>query len=182
MVTRSRSGMTLLEVAVSAVVLGAVLTTVAQVIQWSAAEHRAAQRKRCALEAATTVLDRFTVRGWSAITAENAAAIRLPAEAGRFLVDPRLFVTVAEEKEQIGPPGRRSQAGSLPHKQQAGSLPHKQQAGSLSDDVRAEGNGSPPAKRISVEVTWAHCAGGQNEHVRLATWVFRRGPVKGMDK
>ncbi len=142
--------MTLLEVAVSAVVLGAVLTTVAQVIQWSAAEHRAAQRKRCALEAATTVLDRFTVRGWSAITAENAAAIRLPAEAGRFLVDPRLFVTVAEEKEQIGPPGRRSQAGSLPHKQQAGSL---------SDDVRAEGNGSPPAKRISVEVTWAHCAG-----------------------
>jgi prepilin-type N-terminal cleavage/methylation domain-containing protein len=139
MVTKARAGFTLLEIAVSLVVLGVVLTTVAHVIQWSAAEHRLIQRKRCALEAATTVLDCLTVRDWSAITSERAAAIHLPPETTRFLTDPHLKVSVAEEKEQQG----------------------------LS------------AKRVSVEITWANSAGGTNEQVRLSTWVFARGPLKG---
>ena len=87
MVTKSRAGFTLLEIAASLVVLGVVLTTVAQVIRWSAAEHRAIQRKRGALEAAATVLDCLTVRDWAAITNDSAAAIHLPAETTRLLVD-----------------------------------------------------------------------------------------------
>jgi prepilin-type N-terminal cleavage/methylation domain-containing protein len=139
MVTKARAGFTLLEIAVSLVVLGVVLTTVAQVTQWSAAEHRSIQRKRCALEAATTVLDCLTVRDWSAITSESAAAIHLPPETTRFLADPHLEVSVAKEKEPRG----------------------------LS------------AKRVSVEITWANAAGRANERVRLSTWVFARGPLKG---
>ena len=107
MVTRARAGFTLLEIAVSLVVLGVVLTTVAQVIRWSAAEHRAIQRKRCALEAATTVLDCLSVRDWSAITSESAAAIHLPPETTRFLVDPHLQVSVVEEKQEKDLPGKR---------------------------------------------------------------------------
>jgi hypothetical protein len=145
----------LLEVAVSVVVLGAVLATVAQVIQWSAAEHRAAQRKRSALEAATTVLDRLTVRDWSAITAENGAAIRLPAETMQFLIDPRLVVTIAEEKEESPGTGGR-QVGGLPH------------------NAPAEVRDPPRAKKVSVEVSWANRPGGHSEHVRLSTWVFQR--------
>jgi prepilin-type N-terminal cleavage/methylation domain-containing protein len=139
MVTRARAGFTLLEIAVSLVVLGVVLTTVAQVIGWSAAEHRAIQRKRCALEAATTVLDCLSVRDWSAITSESAAAIHLPPETTRLLADPHLQVSVVEEKEQQGLPG----------------------------------------KRVSVEITWANAAGRAKEQVRLSTWVFARGPLKG---
>jgi len=144
----------LLEAAVSVVVLGAVLATAAQVIQWSAAEHRAAQRKRCALEAATTVLDRLTVLDWSAITSESAAAIRLPAETGQFLINPRLTVAIAEEKEQ--PPATSRMPGN----------------------AAAEVKDAPPAKKISVEVSWANRPGGRSEHVRLSTWVFQRGPAK----
>lgn len=153
MVTRTRAGLTLLEVAVSAAVLGVILTTVAQVIQWSAAEHRAAQRKRCALESATTVLDRLTVRDWSAITPESAAAIPLPAEAVQWLVAPHLVVTVAEETQRPGPLKNGTPASAKRE--------------------------SPPAKRITVELSWANRAGGPNEHVRLSTWVFRRGLANG---
>ncbi len=105
--TKSRAGFTLLEIAASLVVLGVVLTTVAQVIRWSAAEHRAIQRKRWALEAAATVLDCLTVRDWAAITNDSAAAIHLPPETTRLLVDPRLDVLVVEEKEQQGLPRKR---------------------------------------------------------------------------
>ena len=74
---KSRNGFTLIEAAVSIAVLGVVSTTVVEVIQWSAAQHRQAERKRCALEAATTILDEFTLRDWSAMTQENAAKMRL---------------------------------------------------------------------------------------------------------
>ncbi len=140
MVTKSRAGFTLIEIAASLVVLGVVLTTVAQVIRWSAAEHHAIQRKRCALEAATTVLDCLTARDWAAITNDSAAAIHLPPDTTRLLVDPRLDVSVVEEKQE--------------------------------KDL--------PSKRVSVEITWTNAAGGgAKEHVRLSTWVFARGTLKG---
>src|SRR5579864_4441320 len=65
-----RRGLTLIEIAVSVAVLGVGLTTAVEVIQWSAAEHRAAEKKCCAVEAATTVLDRLTVAEWSTVTQE----------------------------------------------------------------------------------------------------------------
>ncbi len=161
--TRNRAGLTLIEVAVSAAVLGTVLTTVAQVIQWSASEHRAAQRKRCALEAATAVLDQFTVRGWSEITPKAAAAIRLPADTTGFLLDPRLVVTVSEARKQIEGGGDR-----------------KHVENSL-DNVSAPID-SLPSKKIVVDVIWANGSGGRDERVQLSTWVFPREPTSGLTK
>ncbi|HEV8002727.1 MAG TPA: hypothetical protein VGP63_22770 [Planctomycetaceae bacterium] len=86
--------------AVSVLVLGAVVTTAAQLVQWSVALHQVALKKRCALEAATTVQDRMSARPWSAISGESAKDASLPAEVKEFLVDPRLTVGVAEDKEQ----------------------------------------------------------------------------------
>jgi Tfp pilus assembly protein PilV len=154
--TRQRSGLTLIEVAVSAVVLGVVLTTVVQIIQWSAAEHRAAQRKRCALEAATSVLDQISVHNWDAITPKSAAAFRLPPDVARALLDPQLVVTVDEEKESAATTAKTKPADSLSH-----------------DSAALRG------KRIAVEVTWTNRPGGKKEHVRLSTWVFRQ--VGGTD-
>jgi len=92
-----RRGISLLEVAVAAVVLGAILTLAAQVVRWSAAEQRVALKRRAALEAATTVLDQMTVREWTAITPQAAASMRLSPETTEFLLDPRLAVTVTNE-------------------------------------------------------------------------------------
>jgi hypothetical protein len=97
-VRTARRGTTIFEVAVSVVVLGAVVTTAAQLVQWSVALHEVALKKRCALEAATTVLDRLSARPWEAITAESAQTTSLPAEVKEFLVDPQVTVSVAEEK------------------------------------------------------------------------------------
>lgn len=92
-----RRGISLLEVAVAAVVLGAILTLAAQVVRWSAAEQRVALKRRAALEAASTVLDQITTREWSSITPQAAASIRLSAETTEFLHDPRLAVSVTNE-------------------------------------------------------------------------------------
>jgi len=101
-----RRGMTIFEVAVSAVVLGAVVTTAAQLVQWSVTLHQVALKKRCALEAATTVLDRLSARPWSALTPEWAKDTSLPAEVKDFLVDPRITASVAEEKSD-SPAGKK---------------------------------------------------------------------------
>jgi prepilin-type N-terminal cleavage/methylation domain-containing protein len=103
MVTQTKNGLTLIEVAISVLVLGVVSTTVVEVIQWSALQHRAAERKRCALEIATAILDEFTVRDWSAITAENAAKITLPVEAAQSLADSHLLLQVNQDKEKLNP-------------------------------------------------------------------------------
>jgi hypothetical protein len=92
--------MTIFEVAVSAVVLGAVVTTAAQLVQWSVTLHQVALKRRCALEAATSVLDRISARPWSAITADSVKNVSLPAESKEFLVDARLSVAVSQEGEQ----------------------------------------------------------------------------------
>jgi Tfp pilus assembly protein PilV len=99
MTRHPRRGMTIIEVAVSFVVLGAVVTTAAQLVQWSAASHQVALKKRCALEAATTVLDQLSARKWASITSESAKHVSLPAEVKEFLVDPRLNVTVADAND-----------------------------------------------------------------------------------
>jgi hypothetical protein len=97
--------MTLFEVAVSAVLLGAAVTTAAQLVVWSVRLHQAALKKRCALEAATSVLDRVSARPWSEITPESAKHESLPPEASEFLTDARLNVLVAEEADR--PPGKQ---------------------------------------------------------------------------
>jgi Tfp pilus assembly protein PilV len=92
-----RRGITILEVAVSAMLLGVVITTAAQLVQWSVALHQAALKRRCALEAATTVLDRITCRDWSAINPQMMKDTSLPPETKEFLVSPQLSVTVTDE-------------------------------------------------------------------------------------
>jgi len=95
-----RCGTTIFEVAVSAVVLGAVVTTAAQLVQWSVRLHQAALKKRCALEAATSVLDRISAREWAAITPQSAKDASLPPEVKEFLGDARLTITVTDESSQ----------------------------------------------------------------------------------
>jgi hypothetical protein len=95
--TQMRRGISLLEAAVSIVVLGAALMTTAQILRWTALQERSTERRRCALEAATAVLDRFTLEPWEAITPSQAATLSLPRETAQSLGESRLIVKVAEE-------------------------------------------------------------------------------------
>jgi Tfp pilus assembly protein PilV len=97
--TRSgeRRGITVLEVAASAMLLGVVVTTAAQLVQWSVALHQAALKRRGALEAATSVLDRITSRDWSAINSQTVKDTPLPPETKEFLGNPQLSATVSDE-------------------------------------------------------------------------------------
>ncbi len=83
---------------VATAVLGVVVTTSALLVQWSASLHRVAIKKRCALEAATTLLDRINARPWSSITARSVQNLQLPGETKRFLGDPRLAVAVTDQE------------------------------------------------------------------------------------
>ena len=71
-----------------------------ELVQWSVTLHQVALKKRCALEAATSVLDRISARPWSAITADSVKNVSLPPEAKEFLADGRLSATVSDEAEQ----------------------------------------------------------------------------------
>jgi hypothetical protein len=66
-------------------------------IEVAVAQHRGAQRKRCALEAASAVLDSLSAREWNAVTQQTASNMHLEPETLEFLIDPRLMVTVVEE-------------------------------------------------------------------------------------
>jgi hypothetical protein len=87
--------------------LGVVVTTAAQVVQWSAGLHQAALKRRCALEAATSVLDRITLRDWSAVTSQMVKDTPLPPETKEFLGNPQLSVTVSDESgAENSPPNK----------------------------------------------------------------------------
>jgi hypothetical protein len=128
-----RRAFTIFEVMAATAVLGVVVTTSALLVQWSASLHRVAIKKRCALEAATTLLDRINARPWSSITSQSVQDLQLPAEAKRFLGDPRLAVAVTDQP------------------------------------------GSPPGKKISIEVSWTERAGQRPQQVKLTSWVFEPG-------
>jgi Tfp pilus assembly protein PilV len=144
-----RRGISVLEVAVSAMLLGVVVTTAAQLVQWSVALHQAALKRRCALEAATRVLDRMTSRDWSAINSQTVKDTPLPPETKEFLGSPQLIAIVTDESTTDKP----ATTGPSPNQSE-----------------RFRG------KRISVEISWGQR--DDNHKVQLTTWVFEPGNVR----
>jgi prepilin-type N-terminal cleavage/methylation domain-containing protein len=117
-----RRGFTIFEMMAATAVLGVVVTTSALLVQWSASLHRVATKKRCALEAATTMLDRINARPWPSITAQSVQDLQLPAEAKRFLGDPRLAVAVTD---QAGPPRGKKISVAVSWTERAGQRPQE---------------------------------------------------------
>jgi Tfp pilus assembly protein PilV len=146
-----RRGITVLEVAASAMLLGVVVTTAAQLVQWSVALHQAALKRRCALEAATTVLDRITSRDWSAINSQTVKDTPLPPETKEFLGSPLLSATVTDESTTDKAATNRSAPNA------AGRL---------------------RSNKVSVEISWGQRDDKQTQKVQLTTWVFEPGTAK----
>ena len=72
-----RLGMTLVEVIVSGILLGAVMTIAVPTLSWVVRERRAADRRLQALFAVENVMERFTTRKWDEISDDSAKQIEL---------------------------------------------------------------------------------------------------------
>ena len=93
---RGRRGFTLIEVGVAGVLLLTTMAMTAQVLGRLAAERRAADRRREAVQEAAIVLERLAARPWAELTPESARALRLSEPARRALPGGELAVDIAE--------------------------------------------------------------------------------------
>ena len=91
-----RRGFTLIELIVAGALLLAAMAISAQFLGWLAAERRAADRRRAAIQEAAIVLERLAARPWAELTPESARALRLSEPARRALPGGELAVDVSE--------------------------------------------------------------------------------------
>ena len=75
--SRHRCGMSLVEVIVSGILLGTVMTIAVPTLSWVVRERRAADQRQQAMFAVENVLERFSARQWDEITKDNAEKIEL---------------------------------------------------------------------------------------------------------
>ncbi|MHB1036497.1 MAG: type IV pilus modification PilV family protein [Pirellulales bacterium] len=92
-----RRGFTLIEVTTAGVVMMIVMGLSVQVLGLVSKQHRAAERRRCALQEAANWMEWWTVQPWNAVTAENAKAAKLSEMAERQLPGGRLKIDVAAD-------------------------------------------------------------------------------------
>ena len=96
---RFRRGSTLLELAVSIIMVGVLLAISAQVLGWTVRERRATDRRAAALVEAGNLLDELTRLPWNEVTQESVAATKLSGEADAMLPDAKLEVTMRQPED-----------------------------------------------------------------------------------
>jgi Tfp pilus assembly protein PilV len=95
----------MVEVIVSAVLIGTVLITAVPMLRSVARQQRAADRQQIALAEATNIMDRLTSRPWSGITPEYAGTLSLSSETSRQL--PAVKLQVAVQSDAAKPAEKR---------------------------------------------------------------------------
>jgi hypothetical protein len=86
--------MTLVELAVAATMLGALLVVCLQLLAATAAQRRAIDQRQLAIFEVSNVLERIAARAWSDLTPEALAAEKPSAEAVEVLPEAELKVEV----------------------------------------------------------------------------------------
>ena len=99
-----RCGFSLVEMMVSAVLLGALAAFVLPTLGWVSQERRTAGEHQELLEAGANLMDRFTAQAWEQITQEAAAALQLPE---RLQQRAQAELDVAVEPRDGDPPAKR---------------------------------------------------------------------------
>lgn len=96
--------MMLLELAISVVLVGALLTMALRLLHWTARQQRADDRRTIALIECGNVLDELTSLPWDTLTGDGWHAPELSAQAQAILPDGQLHVTLDPLTD---PEGRR---------------------------------------------------------------------------
>ena len=79
-----RRGMTLLELAVAAAVLGTMLVVCLQMLTATAAQHKVADQRQLAVLEVENTMERLAARPWSELTPQSAAGQLSPAAGSRL--------------------------------------------------------------------------------------------------
>ena len=126
-----RQGFSIVEMIVSAILLGVVLTTTVPLLGWAAGQRHASRQRQFALNEVANVMEQLTLRSWETVTKQSAREIELSEPARAYLTDGRLTVAVSQPK------------------------------------------GGPPAKRITVELSWKNRAGEFVSPASLTAWIYQ---------
>lgn len=84
----------MLELAISVVLTGALLTMALQLLHWTRSQRRGGDRRSIALIECSNVLDKLTRLPWDELTSDQWHAPELSAEAKAVLPDGQLHVTL----------------------------------------------------------------------------------------
>ena len=104
--TRPRRGYTLLELAVSVMVLMTAMIVSVRVLGWVGNERRASDRRQWALQTASNVLERVSREPFERVTPETVKSIAAATAAERALPDPAWEVAVDVVKGEATPSKR----------------------------------------------------------------------------
>jgi Tfp pilus assembly protein PilV len=96
----NRRGVSLVELAAAAVLLGMVLTVCAQFLRAIATQRRGLDARRVAMQAVGNVMERLAARPWDEVTAEGAKAIELSEAAAEMLPGGGVEVEVLRPDDQ----------------------------------------------------------------------------------
>jgi len=97
-----RRGFTLVEMAMSTVMLAAAMTITVQLLGWMTLERRAVQRRSVAIQEAANAMEHLTSLGWEDVTDELGRTIELSTSARETLPDAELKVDVAAQGVEEG--------------------------------------------------------------------------------
>lgn len=97
---RGRCGFTLVETAVSTILLAAVLLTAVPTLGWIVRTRQSAQQHEAAILAIGNLMERITSLDWNDLTSERVAAMQLPEEVQRQLPGAELRVDLSPAADE----------------------------------------------------------------------------------
>jgi hypothetical protein len=99
---RRRSGVTLLEVVVSALLLGMMVSVAMQMFKTAGLQRRAIERRHVAIREAGNVLERIAALPWARLTPQSVGEFRLSEAARQALPGAELAVELTEPGQEPG--------------------------------------------------------------------------------
>lgn len=96
-----RRAFTMVEVAITSLLLVVAMSVTLQVLGWVAAERRIVDRRQCAIRESANIMERLVARPWEALTAAALEEVRLSEQATRTLPGAELTVA-ADDKTELG--------------------------------------------------------------------------------
>jgi Tfp pilus assembly protein PilV len=97
---RHPRGFTLIETAITSLLLSALFLTAIPTIGWIVRTRQAAERHQVALLAVGNLMERITSLEWSALTPERLSAMSLPESVSRQLPDAALQIAVESPADE----------------------------------------------------------------------------------
>lgn len=95
-----RGGFSLVELAITAILLGVVLVTAIPTLAWIVRTRHAAERQQAAVLGVGNLMERVTALRWDEITSENLESLRLPESLARQLPEADLKISVTADKPE----------------------------------------------------------------------------------